>query len=101
MTEVAKEVWWDPDTFSFHFPNYGQIHSVLVRAHLPAYLDDMRDSMSGLFRTHTDQVNHLMMDKAMAYTDEVERDPSAAEESFGGPAHVYSWLVQVRDCGTA
>lgn len=61
--EVLKEVWWDPDSFSFHFPSTPQVTEVYLRSHVQAYTDDMMSAASGLLRSASVQGDAVLKEE--------------------------------------
>jgi hypothetical protein len=92
---VLEEVWWDPDTFSFHFPVYSQIHEIMVRSHLPLYLDDARSAAADWMRCTAAEAEVELNHEAMRYAMESDRmDPETAARNHPMEVHGYSWFVQ-------
>lgn len=92
---VLKEVWWESDTYSFHFPNYRQIRNLMMQTHLPAYMDDMRAAAVGILRTKSMEAREILQQEALRYADDVEQQgPEIANLHHGGVTRSYSFLVQ-------
>ena len=61
--EVLKEVWWDSDSFSFHFPSTPQVTELYLRSHVQAYTDDMASAVSGLLRSASIQGDAMLTEE--------------------------------------
>ena len=102
---IFDQVWWEPDTFSFHLPNYAQIHKLALQTHLPAYMDDMRAAIVSMFQVEAEESDqedafHQMVERAAEYAD-MEADD--AYDTTAPPfraqhdevAQTYSFIVQL------
>jgi len=93
---VLEEVWWDPDSFSFHFPLYPQVHEVMLRSHLPTFMDDMRSAASSWMRCASADAESELNHETMRHLIEEEgRDPEMEASNYPFGVHGYSWAVQV------
>lgn len=91
----ADHVWWEPDTFSFHFPSYRHMEQLAMQTHLPAYMDDMRAAVVGMFQTEAIDEHEELVARSVAYTDDYYEHGPTAQQYHGGPAQSYSLMVQV------
>ena len=91
---TLNQVWWDSDSFNFHFPNFVQIRSLMMQSHIPAYSDDMRAAIAGLFQAESLQAHEELIRRSTEYTDELFEDPTSANLRYGSTIQTYSWMVQ-------
>lgn len=92
---TLNEVWWDSDSFSFHFPLYPQIHEIMVRSHVPTFCDDMRSATMDWVRTASADIEDEMHHDTMRFIEEEEeQDMEMAAANHPIEVAWYSWFVE-------